>query len=154
MIQPTKSDEDGTVEVTDDTDEPFKPIKKRRHVEKPKWKVRVGAVCGDGLVDDGYSWRKYGQKEILGSKYPRAYCRCTHRNSQGCAAMKQVQRCDDDPMVFDVIYLGTHTCIQSAVAMQLPLEPLSGMRAHLGIQAPPPPCIPKHHGYLLPFPSL
>lgn len=21
--------------------------------------------------DDGYTWRKYGQKEILGSKYPR-----------------------------------------------------------------------------------
>lgn len=23
--------------------------------------------------DDGYTWRKYGQKDILGSKFPRYY---------------------------------------------------------------------------------
>jgi hypothetical protein len=40
----------------------------------------------------------------------RAYYRCTHRNSQGCAATKQVQRTDEDPAIFDVFYLGTHTC--------------------------------------------
>ncbi|CAO2149440.1 unnamed protein product [Urochloa humidicola] len=106
--------------ITDDTDEPFKLTKKRRHMEEQTVRVRV--VCGDGPADDGYSWRKYGQKDILGAKYPRAYFRCTHRNSQGCTATKQVQRCDEDPTVFDVIYYGTHTCIQSAVAMQPPLE--------------------------------
>lgn len=25
----------------------------------------------DVPADDGYTWRKYGQKEILGSKFPR-----------------------------------------------------------------------------------
>ncbi|KAK8447942.1 hypothetical protein SEVIR_8G178800v4 [Setaria viridis] len=84
--------------------------------------VRVGAVSGEGPVDDGYSWRKYAQKEVLGANYPRAYYRCTHRHSQGCAATKQVQRCNEDPMVFEVTYRGIHTCIQSAVAMQPPLE--------------------------------
>jgi hypothetical protein len=43
-------------------------------------------------------------------KFCRAYYRCTHRNSQGCAATKQVQRTDEDPAIFDVFYLGTHTC--------------------------------------------
>ncbi|RRT38160.1 hypothetical protein B296_00052324 [Ensete ventricosum] len=42
----------------------------------------------------------------------RAYYRCTHRSSQGCQATKQVQRSDEDPLVFDVTYLGTHTCLQ------------------------------------------
>ena len=25
----------------------------------------------EGHLDDGFSWRKYGQKDILGAKYPR-----------------------------------------------------------------------------------
>ncbi|URE09670.1 WRKY transcription factor [Musa troglodytarum] len=89
-------------------------MKKRKAMHKLTNQVRlipgVGGV--EGPVDDGYSWRKYGQKDILGAKHPRAYYRCTHRSSQGCQATKQVQRSDEDPLVFDVTYLGTHTCLQ------------------------------------------
>ncbi|XP_034580572.1 disease resistance protein RGA5 isoform X2 [Setaria viridis] len=60
--------------------------------------------------DDGHSWRKYGQKEIPGSKHPRAYFRCTDRHSIGCNATKQVQRTDGDPNLFAVRYYGEHTC--------------------------------------------
>lgn len=45
----------------------------------------------------------------------RAYYRCTHK-SQGCPATKQVQRSDDDPAVFEVIYRGKHTCVPVPVA--------------------------------------
>ena len=48
------------------------------------------------------------------SKIFRDYYRCTHRHSQGCAATKQVQRTDEDPTFFDVVYLGDHTCVQRA----------------------------------------
>ena len=41
-----------------------------------KWtkqkQVRVGSGQNGDLLDDGFSWRKYGQKDILGSKYPRS----------------------------------------------------------------------------------
>jgi WRKY DNA -binding domain len=40
----------------------------------PKWRnqVTVNTNCGVvGPLEDGYSWRKYGQKDILGAKYPR-----------------------------------------------------------------------------------
>jgi hypothetical protein len=39
----------------------------------PKWstQVRVNTVQDVGPLDDGFSWRKYGQKDILGAKYPR-----------------------------------------------------------------------------------
>jgi hypothetical protein len=40
----------------------------------PRWteQVRVSPGVGlEGPLDDGYSWRKYGQKDILGAKYPR-----------------------------------------------------------------------------------
>ncbi|XP_068660091.1 probable WRKY transcription factor 41 [Aristolochia californica] len=93
----------------------------RREIHKkrktlPKWTEQVRVCTGTGLeapLDDGYSWRKYGQKDILGAKYPRGYYRCTHRNVQGCLATKQVQRSDDDPSIFDVTYRGKHTCFQS-----------------------------------------
>ncbi|RLN00234.1 putative WRKY transcription factor 53 isoform X2 [Panicum miliaceum] len=76
--------------------------------------VRVAAVQDMAPLDDGLSWRKYGQKDILGAMYPRAYFRCTHRNSQGCPATKHVQRADGDPLLYDVVYHGAHACAQAA----------------------------------------
>ncbi|XP_062198597.1 transcription factor WRKY19-like [Phragmites australis] len=103
--------------LSDVTDGPFKNTKKRKMMEKWKHQVRVSTEGGgESPVDDGHSWRKYGQKEILGAKHPRGYYRCTHRHSQGCAATKQVQRTDEDPKLFDVIYHGTHTCVDKALA--------------------------------------
>ncbi|XP_062198599.1 transcription factor WRKY19-like [Phragmites australis] len=91
----------------------FKNTKKRKTMEKKRHQVRLSSAGGgDSAVDDGHTWRKYGQKEILGAKHPRSYYRCTHRHSQGCAATKQVQRTDEDPTLFDVIYHGAHTCVQ------------------------------------------
>eukprot|EP01105_Mastigella_eilhardi_P008152 TRINITY_DN199_c0_g2_i1.p1 TRINITY_DN199_c0_g2~~TRINITY_DN199_c0_g2_i1.p1 ORF type:complete len:471 (+),score=122.52 TRINITY_DN199_c0_g2_i1:59-1414(+) len=43
-------------------------------------------------VDDGYSWRKYGQKYVNGNMYPRSYYRCTYKN---CSVKKQVERISD-----------------------------------------------------------
>ncbi|KAK1630362.1 hypothetical protein QYE76_004677 [Lolium multiflorum] len=96
----------------------FKANKKRKMMEKGDRRVRVSSPGGGGGApeDDGYSWRKYGQKEILGSQNRRAYYRCTHQKTQGCAATKQVQRADEDPTLFDVTYHGTHTCGQQTPA--------------------------------------
>ncbi|EOA27441.1 hypothetical protein CARUB_v10023578mg [Capsella rubella] len=75
-----------------------------------KVKVFVASGQDNGSIDDGHCWRKYGQKEIHGSKNPRAYYRCTHRFTQHCLAVKQVQKSDTDPSVFQVKYVGDHTC--------------------------------------------
>ncbi|GAB4826275.1 WRKY Transcription Factor [Ancistrocladus abbreviatus] len=80
----------------------------------PQWTTEVRVCQGkeqEGPADDGYSWRKYGQKNIFDAKFPRSYYRCTHR-AQGCQARKQVQRTDEDPSLFQVIYRGTHCCSQ------------------------------------------
>ncbi|PIN26514.1 hypothetical protein CDL12_00717 [Handroanthus impetiginosus] len=100
----------------EDSKDQHHKFKKRKTL--PRWseQVRVGPGTGfEGQLDDGYNWRKYGQKDILGTNHPRAYYRCTHRNTQGCLATKQVQRADDDPSIFEVIYRGKHTCLQERV---------------------------------------
>lgn len=96
----------------------------------PRWtkQVRVNPGMGlEGPLDDGFSWRKYGQKAILGAKYPRGYYRCTHRNVQGCLATKQVQRSDEDPTIFEITYRGRHTCTQASN-----LLPLTQLRENQG----------------------
>ncbi|CAJ1961270.1 unnamed protein product [Sphenostylis stenocarpa] len=101
-------------EVVDREFEHKSVFKKRKTV--PRWTEQV-KICSrtglEGSLDDGYSWRKYGQKDILGSKFPRGYYRCTHRNVQGCLATKQVQRSDEDPTTIEVTYRGRHTCTQA-----------------------------------------
>ncbi|CAO2148583.1 unnamed protein product [Urochloa humidicola] len=68
---------------------------------------------------DGHQWRKYGQKQINGAKYPRSYYRCTYSKEQGCKATKTVQQYDpvvkdaggrDHSMMYTAIYYGRHTC--------------------------------------------
>ncbi|KAG8391926.1 hypothetical protein BUALT_Bualt01G0237700 [Buddleja alternifolia] len=94
--------------------------KKRKKMQKWSEQIRVCSETGpEGQIGDGYSWRKYGQKIILGAIHPRlfkchgrAYYRCTHRHTQGCLATKQVQRADDVPSMFEVIYRGNHSCMQ------------------------------------------
>ncbi|XP_024985978.1 probable WRKY transcription factor 41 [Cynara cardunculus var. scolymus] len=85
----------------------------RKRKASTEWEDQVRISTDDGLegkTDDGYNWRKYGQKLILGSKYPRSYYRCTYRKAKNCLATKQVQRTDEVPAVFEIAYKGKHTC--------------------------------------------
>ncbi|XP_057497820.1 WRKY transcription factor 22-like [Actinidia eriantha] len=67
---------------------------------------RVCQVPAEGLSSDMWSWRKYGQKPIKGSPYPRGYYRCS--TSKGCLARKQVERNRSDPGMFIVTYAAEH----------------------------------------------
>ncbi|KAL8150400.1 hypothetical protein V2J09_020208 [Rumex salicifolius] len=89
----------------------YKELEKKNSCRKSAstWTKHVKLSSENG-INDGYSWRKYGQKDILGAKHPRSYYRCTYRNAQDCWATRQVQRSEDDPTVFDITYRGKHTC--------------------------------------------
>ena len=98
--------------------------KKRKTM--PRWtdQVKVSSENGlEGPHEDGYSWRKYGQKDILGAKYPRSYYRCTYRNTKNCWATKQVQRSDEDPTIFEITYRGTHACSNGNQSVPQPSSP-------------------------------
>ncbi|PON60527.1 WRKY domain containing protein [Parasponia andersonii] len=74
------------------------------------------------LIDDGFAWRKYGQKVILNAKYPRNYFRCTHKYDQGCLATKQVQKMEEEPPMYRTTYYGDHTCRNLLKAPELVLD--------------------------------
>ncbi|KAJ0971485.1 hypothetical protein J5N97_019444 [Dioscorea zingiberensis] len=57
------------------------------------------------ILDDGYRWRKYGQKAVKNSSYPRSYYRCTHHT---CDVKKQVQRLSKDTSIVVTTYEGVH----------------------------------------------
>lgn len=59
---------------------------------------------GGAPSDDGYNWRKYGQKQVKGSEYPRSYYKCTHPN---CPVKKKVER-SHEGHITEIIYKGAH----------------------------------------------
>ncbi|XP_042409887.1 WRKY transcription factor 71-like [Zingiber officinale] len=56
-------------------------------------------------LEDGYRWRKYGQKAVKNSPYPRSYYRCT---AQKCNVKKRVERSHQDPTTVITTYEGKH----------------------------------------------
>ncbi|KAK4805022.1 hypothetical protein SAY86_004839 [Trapa natans] len=65
----------------------------------------IGLLHGaDNLSDDGYNWRKYGQKHVKGCEFPRSYYKCTHPN---CEVKKLFER-SPDGRITEIIYKGTH----------------------------------------------
>ncbi|XP_074564103.1 WRKY transcription factor 71-like [Curcuma longa] len=91
--------------VGDVSKEVNKPKKKG---EKRAREPRVAFVTKSEIdhLEDGYRWRKYGQKAVKNSPYPRSYYRCT---SQKCPVKKRVERCYQNPMIVITTYEGKHT---------------------------------------------
>ncbi|KAL2324577.1 hypothetical protein Fmac_023635 [Flemingia macrophylla] len=84
--------------------QPQTPKSRKR---KSQQKKMVCHVTADNLSADLWAWRKYGQKPIKGSPYPRNYYRCS--SSKGCMARKQVERSNTETDMFIVTYNGDHS---------------------------------------------
>ncbi|KAG6469493.1 probable WRKY transcription factor 65 [Zingiber officinale] len=85
------------------------PKRSRREVEKRVVTVPISETKGSGEgapPPDSWAWRKYGQKPIKGSPYPRGYYRCS--SSKGCPARKQVERSRLEPSMIVVTYSFDH----------------------------------------------
>ncbi|KAK9070009.1 hypothetical protein SSX86_010407 [Deinandra increscens subsp. villosa] len=98
------------------------PLKVRRGCYKRSKNTMIHTTVTFNLVNDGYAWRKYGQKEIINSEHPRQYYRCTHKYEQGCKATKQVQMIDDEPSKYMITYHRHHTCSNSQTPCHIILD--------------------------------
>lgn len=121
---------------------------------------------GEIVPSDLWAWRKYGQKPIKGSPYPR----CS--SSKGCPARKQVERSRTDPNMLVITYTSEHNhpwptqrnalagstrsssssssnpCSKSTIATTSALSRVSQNkeepnRSHLPFSSTPPPYVAK-----------
>ncbi|KAL0327146.1 UNVERIFIED_CONTAM: putative WRKY transcription factor 3 [Sesamum angustifolium] len=111
------SEEVGNAEARVDGRDEDEPESKRRNVEvqtseqtsshrtvtEPR--IIVQTTSEVDLLDDGYRWRKYGQKVVKGNPYPRSYYKCTN---PGCNVRKHVERAASDPKAVITTYEGKH----------------------------------------------
>ncbi|XP_022729749.1 WRKY transcription factor WRKY24 [Durio zibethinus] len=74
-----------------------------RTVREPR--VVVQTTSDIDILDDGYRWRKYGQKVVKGNPNPRSYYKCTH---PGCPVRKHVERASHDHRAVITTYEGKH----------------------------------------------
>ncbi|KAG7605126.1 WRKY transcription factor 8 [Arabidopsis thaliana] len=83
-----------------------KVVKTKKKEEKKK-EPRVSFMTKTEVdhLEDGYRWRKYGQKAVKNSPYPRSYYRCT---TQKCNVKKRVERSYQDPTVVITTYESQH----------------------------------------------
>lgn len=72
-------------------------------VAEPKIVVQTRSEVD--LLDDGFKWRKYGQKVVKGNTNPRSYYKCTFA---GCNVRKHVERAPSDPKSVVTTYEGKH----------------------------------------------
>ncbi|KAE8693259.1 putative WRKY transcription factor 20 [Hibiscus syriacus] len=84
---------DGGIDITP----VVKPIREPR--------VVVQTVSEVDILDDGYRWRKYGQKVVRGNPNPRSYYKCTN---VGCPVRKHIERASHDPKAVITTYEGKH----------------------------------------------
>ncbi|XP_058731941.1 probable WRKY transcription factor 43 [Vicia villosa] len=74
-----------------------KEIMKHRYVFQTRSQIDI--------LDDGFKWRKYGEKLVKNSKFPRSYYKCSYR---GCNVRKQIQRHSKDEQIVETTYEGMH----------------------------------------------
>ncbi|XP_076904027.1 putative WRKY transcription factor 26 [Bidens hawaiensis] len=72
-------------------------------VREPR--IVVQTTSDIDILDDGYRWRKYGQKVVKGNPNPRSYYKCT---SLGCSVRKHVERASQDLRSVITTYEGKH----------------------------------------------
>ncbi|KAE9604710.1 hypothetical protein Lal_00010782 [Lupinus albus] len=80
----------------------------KRRKSRVKRTIHVPAISSKiaDIPPDEYSWRKYGQKPIKGSPYPRGYYKCS--TVRGCPARKRVEQAQNDPNMLIVTYEEEH----------------------------------------------
>lgn len=100
---PSRHDKHNTASLGVVSSLKMKKLKTRRKVREPRFCFKT--LSEVDVLDDGYRWRKYGQKVVKNTQHPRSYYRCTQDK---CRVKKRVERLADDPRMVITTYEGRH----------------------------------------------
>ncbi|XP_037472632.1 WRKY transcription factor 23-like [Triticum dicoccoides] len=106
MPAPEEGDEDGLADHGSCRSAKKEQEKKGKGEKKARGsRVAFATKSEVDHLDDGYRWRKYGQKAVKNSSFPRSYYRCT---AAQCGVKKLVERLQQDPSTVVTTYEGRH----------------------------------------------
>uniref|UniRef100_A0A8R7P843 WRKY domain-containing protein n=1 Tax=Triticum urartu TaxID=4572 RepID=A0A8R7P843_TRIUA len=106
MPAPEEGDEDGLADHGSCRSAKKEQEKKGKGEKKARGsRVAFATKSEVDHLDDGYRWRKYGQKAVKNSSFPRSYYRCT---AAQCGVKKLVERSQQDPSTVVTTYEGRH----------------------------------------------
>ncbi|KAL6311132.1 hypothetical protein AAG906_012617 [Vitis piasezkii] len=74
------------------------------HASQSHQEAIMPSIIPEKASEDGYNWRKCGQKHVKGNELIHSYYRCTHPN---CQVKKQLER-SHEGQITDIIYFGKH----------------------------------------------
>ncbi|KAK4492665.1 hypothetical protein RD792_003485 [Penstemon davidsonii] len=83
---------------------PKKTSQKKKKEREPRFAFMTKSEVDH--LEDGFRWRKYGQKAVKNSPFPRSYYKCT---SPSCNVKKRVERYLNDTSFVVTTYEGQHT---------------------------------------------
>ncbi|KAG8386712.1 hypothetical protein BUALT_Bualt03G0177500 [Buddleja alternifolia] len=103
----SKIKEDLKLKSCEKRDDKSKKVKAKKKEEKKQREARFAFMTKSEVdnMEDGFRWRKYGQKAVKNSPFPRSYYRCT---SQKCNVKKRIERSFEDPSMVITTYEGQH----------------------------------------------
>lgn len=102
---PEKSTASGSSSASRPPSDTASKVKKKgqKRIRQPRFAFMTKSEVDH--LEDGYRWRKYGQKAVKNSPFPRSYYRCTNTK---CTVKKRVERSSEDSSIVITTYEGQH----------------------------------------------
>ncbi|XP_030549509.1 WRKY transcription factor 23 [Rhodamnia argentea] len=150
QVKATVDDEGVEKQEQEEDQKTKKRLKAKKTNEKRQRQPRVAFMTKSEVdhLEDGYRWRKYGQKAVKNSPFPRSYYRCT---TASCNVKKRVERSVSDPSIVVTTYEGQHNHLspvmpRSILSGVVPPPP-AGAAAAFSAPAMPGPSSTQHHAH-------
>nr|XP_043626394.1 WRKY transcription factor WRKY51-like [Erigeron canadensis] len=95
--------------------------RRKSEIRRKVKKIPITGSKVDSIPADDYTWKKYGQKKVEGSPFPRVYYKCN--SAKGCPARKRVEVVVADSKMLVVTYDREHRHHHTPTPLPTPVLP-------------------------------